>query len=266
VPFTFASWNVNGRRLTSEHVGLITSVQCGVLALQEVSGAFHAELTSLPLFDWAISSLALRPPGPHEGRSRRLGCSLFGRAPFRLVASGVLGHLAFPERSLVAIADDGAGPITLGSFHMPPGASWGKIKPATMTAIARWLAEQDGRVILGIDANAPKLDHPDPAANEWWWKEEPTLLGSNPLHHLRDAFRIFLEQHPEMMRLICAERPRGPLATSHVRGRGRKRTACRYDFIYVTDHFAVEGMSYLMEEGLKAGSDHALVIATMSVR
>lgn len=242
---------------------LITRVGCDVLALQEVGSEFHADLASQAVFHWSVSSLVLRPPGPTEGRARRLGCSIFGRSPFRLLGSGVLAHLAFPERALVVVVESDAGPVTFGSFHTPPGANWGMIKPLTLTAIAEWLAERNGPVVVGIDANAPKTDHPNPAENEWWWDEEPLLLGSSPGHQLRDALRLFLADRPEVMSAICAERPRGPLATSHFRGRGKTRTACRYDFIYVTQDFDVENVSYLMEEAIKAGSDHALVAATL---
>jgi endonuclease/exonuclease/phosphatase family metal-dependent hydrolase len=68
------------------------------------------------------------------------------------------------------------------------------------------------------------------------------------------------------MSAICAERPRGPLATSHFRGRGREKTACRYDFIYLTQDFSVESVDYLMEEAVKAGSDHALVVGYLRAR
>jgi exonuclease III len=261
--FRFGSWNVNSRRLTVDHVELIRRAGCDVVALQEVSADFHAELASRPLFHWSVSSLTLRAPGPAEGRARRMGCSIFGRSPFRFVASSVLAHVAFPERTVVVVAETDTGPHTFASFHTPPGASWGEIKPATLKAIAEWLSEQKGRVVIGIDANTPKTDHPNPEENEWWWDEEPLLLGPSPRHQLRDVLRVFLESRPDVMRSICTERPRGPLATSHFRGSGLKRTACRYDFIYATSHFGVEDVAYLMDEAVKAGSDHALVVARL---
>src|SRR5262249_35975228 len=182
-----------GRRLTADHVDFIRRVGCDVLALQEAVGAFHNELESLQLFQWSVSSLTLRPPEPNDGRARRLGCSLFGRSPFRLKASHVLTNLALPERSLVVVADSDSGPVTLGSFHTPPGANWGgRIKSQTLTAIAEWLSEQKGNVVFGIDANAPKTDHPSHKDNKWWRKGEPVLLGSSPAHQLQDAYRLFL--------------------------------------------------------------------------
>src|SRR5438876_3271678 len=101
--FRFGSWNVNNRRLTGDHADFLRRVDVDVLALQEVSVEFHAKLDALRMFDWSISGLVLRPPAISEGRARRLGCSIFGRSPFRLIASGVFGQLAFPERALIAI-------------------------------------------------------------------------------------------------------------------------------------------------------------------
>jgi hypothetical protein len=88
--FRYGSWNVNNRRLKPAHVELLRRAACDVLALQEVSADFHAQLAGLSMFEWATSSLALRPPASDEGRARRLGCSLFGRAPFRIVSSELL--------------------------------------------------------------------------------------------------------------------------------------------------------------------------------
>jgi endonuclease/exonuclease/phosphatase family metal-dependent hydrolase len=63
---------------------------------------------------------------------------------------------------------------------------------------------------------------------------------------------------------IRTERPRGPLAVSHLRGSGKKRTACRYDFVYVSPHLSVEAVAYLHKQAQQAGSDHALVVAHLS--
>jgi exonuclease III len=261
--FRFGSWNVNGRRLKTGHVDLLRSADCDVLALQEVSTGFHAQLAAQSLFEWSVSSLSLRPPAAHEGRARRLGCSLFGRLPFSAVSSELLAHLAFPERALVVRAGSAAGAITICSFHAPPGASWGQIKPRTLKAIAEWLAGQGGTLVFGIDANTPKTDHPNPVENDWWWDEEPLLLGPKPVHRFHDALRLFLERRPEMMAAIRAERPHGPLAVSHFRGRGDRRTGCRYDFIYVSTDLMVEDVTYLHKEALEAGSDHALVVVQL---
>jgi hypothetical protein len=155
--------------------------------------------------------------------------------------------------------------ITACSFHTPPGANWGDVKPRTLKAIARWLPSQSLPLVFGIDANTPKTDHPDISRNEWWWEDEPLLLGATPLHALKDSFRVFLESHPAELARATAARPDGPLAVSHIRGNRRKMTECRYDFIYVSSDITVHRVDYWFDNSVKFVSDHAMVIADLEV-
>jgi exonuclease III len=262
--FRVSSWNVNNRNFRDTHAELLRRVDTDLLALQEVSPGFSQKLTDTGIFDWSEFSLSLRPPQPEEGRSRRLGCAVFGRSPFQIYSAQLLEELPFPERTLIVKIDSGV-EMTMCSFHTPPGASWGKIKPQTLRAIAEWLAKQSGHTIFGIDANAPKTDHPIFDQNEWWWEDEPALLGHSPLHELRDCLRLYLAERPRMMEEIVSRRPTGPLAISHRRGNRRKMIECRYDFIYISPGLDVLEVNYLYEESIQAGSDHALVTALLKV-
>jgi endonuclease/exonuclease/phosphatase family metal-dependent hydrolase len=261
--FRFASWNVNNRLLKEGHLDLLQLIRPDLIAFQEVSSSFYSSLTDRGLFAWSVSSLSLRPPPIGEGRSRALGCAIFGGSSFHLLSSSLLPDLDFPERTLAVRVRGTVVPLTVCSFHIPPGASWGAVKPKTMRSIADWLAHLQGNVIVGIDANAPKIDHPDLGSNTWWWKDEPLLLGAKPIHHLRDALRSYLQDRPDEFASIAASRPTGPLALSHIRGNKHKRTECRYDFVYHTPGISVESISYLYEEALAAGSDHAVVTAEL---
>jgi endonuclease/exonuclease/phosphatase family metal-dependent hydrolase len=58
------------------------------------------------------------------------------------------------------------------------------------------------------------------------------------------------------------ERPNGPLAKSHDRGRGGKQVPCRYDFIYATPDIGVTNVDYYYDEK-KLLSDHAIVVADL---
>lgn len=265
MPFRVASWNVNNRNFRDTHAELLRRVDTDLLALQEVSPGFYQKLTDTGVFDWSAFSLSLRPPQRDEGRSRRLGCAVFGRSPFQIYSAQLLEELPFPERALIVTINSGL-EMRMCSFHTPPGASWGKIKPQTLHAIAEWLTKQSGHTIFGIDANAPKTDHPIFDQNQWWWEDEPTLLGHSPLHKLRDCLRLYLAERPGMMEEIVSRRPTGPLAISHIRGNRRKMTECRYDFIYISPGLDVLQVSYLYEESVQAGSDHALVTALLKVR
>jgi exonuclease III len=260
----FASWNVNNRKLTAAHVDLLRQVSPDILALQEASPAFHAVLVASGLFAWGVSSLALRPPQSMEGRSRRLGCSIFATSRFQLCESSLVPRLRFPERTLAVTVSTAGWDGMVCSFHTPPGASWGKVKPQTLKTISQWLTLQPAPLIFGIDANCPKTDHPDISQNEWWWDDEPLLLGGSPLHHLRDVFRVYLEKNPRELARVLADRPAGPLAVSHVRGNRRTMTECRYDFIYVTPDVEVHSARYVFDKPVRAVSDHAIVVANLS--
>ncbi|SFI18751.1 endonuclease/exonuclease/phosphatase family protein [Nitrosomonas sp. Nm34] len=261
----FASWNVNNRILCSNHFDFLYEVNPDILALQEVNPKFSEHLTKTNLFSYSTCSLHLRPPGSSEGRARQLGCALFSKAPFKISTPFLLNSLPFPERALIARISTTKGAITACSFHTPPGASWKELKPKSHKLFAEWLVSQPTRLILGIDANAPKTDHPDIKQNDWWWKEEPLLLGDRPIHSLKDAFRLYLEANPVKLQRIRMERPKGPLAISYIRGNKWRRTMSRYDFIYVTPDISISSVEYLYEASVKAGSDHALVIAEIEV-
>ncbi len=262
----FATWNVNNRLLRSGHIEFLKRLQPDVLTLQEVSAGFHEALVESGVFGWGVSSFALRPAAAGETAGRKLGCSVFGRPGLELQASALAPGVALPERTLVVQVRSPEGEFTACSFHIPPGVSWKKIKPQTMCSLAEYLAQLPGHVIVGIDANAPKLDHPEHCDNVWWWTDEPKLLGHEPRHHLRDALRTYLAAHPDELEAIRRERPNGPLALSHRRGMGKKRTDCRYDFVLCTPDVRVVQVQYLYEESCAAGSDHGLVVADLELR
>jgi exonuclease III len=263
--FRFATWNVNFRRLREGHLTLLRRLQPDILALQEVNAGFFETLEQTGMFQDAGFSLLLRPPGQDEGRSRRIGCALFCAAPLRFSGIELIRELPLPERAITAKVEGLASHLVVCGFHTPPGVTWKKLKPESHVKLAKWLAGTANPCILGIDANAPKVDHPDIHQNEWWWKEEPLLLGAEPLHSLKDALRLHLDDNPELLDTIRSQRPRGPLATSYVRGNKFKRTPSRYDFIYVTSDIRVQDIQYLYEEAIEAGSDHAIVVADLEL-
>ena len=259
----FASWNINNRNFTNKHIDFIRSTDCDVIALQECKQSFYDDLLSQGLFQNGAFSLILRPPSKDEGRARKLGCAVLTKSSIPIHKNFLLEDTSLPERTMVIETSIEGKPILFCSFHIPPGASWGKIKPETFKIIAKWLSKRSSPIIFGIDANAPKTDCFNHIDNEWWWKDEPVLLGVEPSHDLVDTFRTFLEENPEKLQAIKKERPDGPLAVSYIRGDKRKYTPSRYDFIYATTDFEIIDVQYLFDEALIAGSDHALVLAEL---
>ena len=260
----FVSWNIHRKNHITPLVELLNRINGDVVALQEVTVSAYQELVASKLFSWSTFSLDLRPPQANEGQGRHLGCALLGQASFRYKSSFLLEEAPLPERALIAEVETLTGLLTLCSFHTPPGATWQKKKPQALVALAQWLAHHQTMVVVGMDANAPRRDHPDIEQNQWFWEEEPLMLGARPLHVLRDALRVQLTAHPLEAARRLAHAPQGPLAVSYNRGWGKRVfIPCRYDFIYITPDFAVSEVHYLYEEAILAGSDHAVVVADL---
>jgi exonuclease III len=266
MPLKFGTWNVNGwHTITAPQINLLQKVDCDLLALQEVTEQSYTVLVESNLFSTADFSLRLRPAKEDEGKGRRLGCAILCKSNFSFISVQLLEKVPLPERTLITSIKHTNGEITICSFHAPPGVNWGEIKPQTFCAISNWLTQHKERLLFGMDANAPMVDHPNHEYNEWWWEDEALLLGSNPAHHLKDAFRTLLDANPGLSEKITTSHPNGPLAISYRRGRSTKTVPCRYDFIYTTPDFVVKNVSYLYDEAVEAGSDHALVVADLEL-
>jgi endonuclease/exonuclease/phosphatase family metal-dependent hydrolase len=71
-----------------------------------------------------------------------------------------------------------------------------------------------------------------------------------------------LGDQPDEAARIARLRPHGPLACTHLRG---GVTPSRYDHLLVTDDVGVEAFRYVIGDAFAAGSDHALVQATLRI-
>jgi hypothetical protein len=91
------------------------------VALQEFIANAYDELVASKLFAWSTFSLDLRPPLMGEGNRSLLGCAVLGQPPFCLRKHTLLGHAAFSEKALVVDVNSLSGPMTICSFHVPPG-------------------------------------------------------------------------------------------------------------------------------------------------
>ena len=168
-----------------------------MIALQECKQSFFDDLKDEQSFPIRYFSLDFRPPQAEDGKSRNLGCAIFSR--HKLKDSFVIQEVPFPERTLVTKCELGESLIQFCSFHIPPGSSWGKIKPLTFKILAKWLKAQETPIVLGMDANAPKSDRENIDEMNGG-KDEPVFLGANPEHHLKDIFRKYLDKTPKNYR------------------------------------------------------------------
>ena len=259
--FTFATWNVNYLKFRESHLKFLREIKPDILALQEVHPDFFTKISSSDLFSNSHYTLGyiqhdVKPSHP---------CAILSSSGIRLRNPSLMPDLPFPEKCMIVDAELDATVIKVCSFHTPPGAAVKELKPQSLVILAEWLKTRDHPIVLGIDANAPKVDHPDIANNEWWWPDEPKLLGEDRIHDLRDAYRDYLMSNPDHRDTIVQSRPEGPLAVSHITGKGRNPKERRYDFIFVTPDIRVKKVEYIFDKACAAGSDHGLVYAKLEI-
>jgi endonuclease/exonuclease/phosphatase family metal-dependent hydrolase len=259
VHLRFVSWNING---FAEHrqVAFLAAQRWDICAIQEATTA--SALEALAEAVGASSYVSARPLlASSDDRQPRYVSALLARSPWTITDAVVL-DVPSPERALHALARSGGVAVTVASMALPPASSraWGPAgKVAQADGIAAWLVGLSGPVLVGIDANTPKVDHPDLARSCWWNDGEERLLGVERIHRLRDAYREVVDGDDVLRAAIVAARPDGPLAVSFRRGRGAGATDCRYDSILASPEFTIDDAGYEYEASVAAGSDHGLV-------
>jgi hypothetical protein len=172
-----------------------------------------------------------------------------------------------PARDLTMLAEVSADgrDVAVASFHIPAaqGTRWGwRGKRGVIRAVAGVLCEL-GDGAAGVDANGPKLDHPNILQNVYWYdgssqdREEYLLHDpTRSIHEYRDSLRVFLEANPLELQRLRADRPEGPLATSH----RRNGVPCRYDFV-LTRGFTPLSAPATLDVG--KASDHSAVVVEL---
>jgi hypothetical protein len=231
--------------------------------------------------DWSLHIRDVAPEmlsergrsGKKGGRGRPRSVALAGRGePAR--NPEVFPDVPLPEKVMAATVQLDGVDTTVVTYHAPTGVQHKLKKPAQAVQLARWLASVQGPVVLGGDFNTPKVDPPDRGGIRTHWHSgddklkglpgDDLLVGPEPVHGLRDVLRLYLANRPEDLDLIRADRPNGPLMTSYCTDSAGQRRY-RYDAIWVTSHFTVGSVEYVYDEAIEAGTDHALVLAGLTV-
>jgi hypothetical protein len=267
------TWNLL-RSGASDRVQLVVEQELDLLCAQEVTRAAYDDLVMSGEFTWGAFSLDYRPRLLRQSLSETLGVAVLGRRLVRRRGSGILGWLPRPEKFVFAevLMPGWSRPVTVASYHASPGDG----KPECTLQVAHWLELEFGPAILGLDANSPGVDHPDPEQSVFYWQDppfahcEPALIGppSARRHRLEDAFRLALADNPAQLDAIRAARPDGPLAVTYNRNPNAGGfTPSRYDSLWVSPEFAVASVDHLWDDQRRSplgGSDHAMVVATLT--
>ena len=247
-------WNLQRRKDVARQMRFVDSLGWDILLLQEVLPQRVALIENHPGVGSADSTLQHRPD--RATGHLRSGSAIVVREGLELVVSSPMVYVPSPERAMTGAVRVGDHLLAVASLAAPPGVSWKELKAVQVKRYGDLWASRTLPLIVGIDRNTPRVDHPDLEQCDWFWEAEEALYGADPKHDLRDVLRIYLDDNPAEMEAIRAERPEGPLAKSFLRGH---KTPARYDAIYASPEFGVLKVEYHWEDALKAGSDHGLV-------
>lgn len=281
------SWNIDSRAdgLT-DRIELLGSFGADVVLLQEVPRRAARLLDAFPHFAWA--EVAVRHSEPGRGAAARIGPAILGTDRVRLRGAGQVPAERFVDagRGAGLSAEEVAGigwrhktvyadvevddlPLRLCSFHARPGTGGGRGKPYVgwvkqlfHRVCADWINDHDGSMVVGLDANSPKVDHPDPDRWEPFMSGEATLIGPRPGHQLSDALHRWFDDHPDELDHVRTQRPEGPLAISYYTTGARHPR--RYDHVLVSDDVDVAAIEYRPPHA--DGSDHGAVVAELDIR
>lgn len=182
------------------------------------------------------------------------------------LSEGEVHGIGWRHKTVNADVEVDGHPVRLCSLHARPGTGGGRGKPYLGYAkqlfhrvCAEWLAGHDGATVVGVDANSPRADHPDPDLWQPFMAGEATLIGPAPSHGLDDAMRRWLDARPEERARIEAERPEGPLAVTYwTTGARRFR---RYDHLLVGEDLEVVTIDHHAPK--QHGSDHGAIVAEL---
>lgn len=93
------------------------------------------------------------------------------------------------------------------------------------------------------------------------------MFGPAKIRQLDAALRRRLADHPDRAAAVAAARPRGPLAITHYTGKRKNSPgiARRFDAIWATSHWKINGIDHLYDAAVQAGSDHAIVLTDLGL-
>jgi hypothetical protein len=257
-----ASWNVRSMPHPADQLELLADLYPDILLLQDVGPSAVNAVADSHLWDRVMDTWS--PPHPPGTIIRRGGCLIAATGEWVLGSALPVPDLRLSNHSLAVTATHGQATLTLLSCYAPTNTGPGKTeRPAYFAALAAWLSTVSAPVVLGMDANGPRVDHPDIEQNRWWTQEEALVLGSGT--PTEDVLRLWYGDHPAELKRRVRYYPNGPLADSYHRGRKGKYLLCRYDSIRVSPGVGVMDIRYLYQDAVRAGSDHALVVADIDL-
>ena len=246
----------------ADQLGLLAEQHADILLLQDVGPSAVSAVADSHVWNSSVDSWSVLP---HDSAApRRGGCLIAAADGWSFQSTLTVPNALDPRRALAVAVNHNGVALTILSCYAPTNTGQGrKERLGYFSALADLLSAIPTPVVLGMDANGPRVDHPDIKQIKWWTKEEALVLGSGA--RTEDVLRLWYADHPAELKRRTQYYPHGPLADSYHRGRKGKYLRCRYDTIRVSLGIRVTDVSYLYEEAVCAGSDHALVVADIDL-
>jgi hypothetical protein len=180
----------------------------------------------------------------------------------------------FAARSLLAEISDGSRRFVACSLQATPGTGHygprpgklvGEWKPFFHAGAAAALNDLTLPFVCAIDANEPRSETLDAVTFHWadgrlGALKFATLLGLNPKHRGRDLLR---EQIVATGEAPASDTCLALTYRTHSGGVGGLR---RFDSVWASPEFRCERISTHYEEALEVGTDHALLVAELTLQ
>lgn len=243
-----------------DQLALLADQHTDIALLQDVGPSAVRAVVDSRLWSHVMDAWSLPFSSPV---ARRSGCLIAAADDWQPIPMPTHDPL-LAHRSLAVTAAFGGTTVTLLSCYAPTNSGQGRTgRPRYFSSLASWLSAMATPVVLGMDANGPRMDHPDIGQTKWWNEEEALVFGTGA--QTEDVLRLWYADHPAELKRRTQYYPHGPLADSYHRGRKGKYLRCRYDSIRVSPAINVTDVHYLYDEAIRAGSDHALVVADIDL-
>lgn len=223
-----------------------------------------------------INSVNIREKGEFEGKNRELGILIGYSSNLILNSYNLLERTLFPERTLHAKFSYDDYKFGIVGFHSLTGVGYKKAKSAQFASIAEYIYRNESEIdFLCFDANEPKIDHHDISKIKFHsqkgdkGKSASLILGKNKVHKLNDAYRKFISQKSDILKQKIKEQEKSenivktPLETSYKISANNKR---RYDYIFCSNNWKIINIEYRLNNAIKSGSDHAIVIGEFKTK
>lgn len=254
------SWNIsyfNDYSSKFEFLKSLVTDPSMIIVLQEVTQKVYEQLVIDFNENFNIEySLNYRKASKFDTNARKLGIAILVSKDFKINNVQVLERTLFPERTLFMEVVKGNQLFKIMGLHSITGCDYSKAKSIQFYSFAETidLYKPD---IVAIDANEPQVDHYNVKEmiffdNKDKGKGAKMFFTTMIENKLEDAFALHYDKNQ-----YCGE----CLATSHIIN---KRFNKRYDFIFINgEKFKFQKTEYNLDDALKSGSDHALVMVTV---